>query len=151
MAGFQTIEPFVRSQGWSLWGERSRRVQGVRSSRMVSAASRAGPDPAAPDPEKDARREMIELRRQDDEMRQRRDLERELGRRRARAAMSVGGIESASLRALTDDLSDDTDRAINRIAGRDSVQFAALRESAQRQRRMDTVPERIFNKDRDVL
>lgn len=135
MAGFQTIEPFIRARGGSSFGDvPRRRARDSEVSRTVPVVSRPEPDFAAPDPEEIARREMIALRQQDDVLRQQRKLDRELATRRARAALSPGGMESASFQALTDSLSEDANRAIERIGGRASVQSRLVQESAKRQR-----------------
>ncbi|NKD45511.1 hypothetical protein HEQ69_07255 [Haematospirillum jordaniae] len=128
MAGFQTIEPFIRSRGGSSFGDAPRRrARDSEAPRTVPVVSRHEPDFVVPDPEETARREMIALRQQ-------RKLDRELATRRARAALSPGGMESASFQALTDSLSEDANRAIERIDGRAAIQSRIVQESAKRQR-----------------
>lgn len=133
MAGFQTIEPFIRSRGGASFGDASRRrARDSEVSRTVPVFSRPEPEFAGPDPEEIARREMIVLRQQDDALRQQRKLDRELATRRARAALSPGGMESTSFQALTDSLSDDTNRTIERIDRQASAQSRIVQESAKK-------------------
>lgn len=143
MAGFQTIEPFIRARGGSSFGDAPRRrARDSEVPRTVPVVSRPEPDFAAPDPEETSRREMIALRQQDDVLRQQRKLDRELATRRARAALSPGGMESASFQALTDSLSEDANRAIERSDRQAAVQSRIVREVAQKQREMDALLKR---------